>query len=441
MKEQLSQDRTTPNIRSGAAYMPLRTFRTIVIGITLVVIGFGFGYQAREVRSTFPVPASFGQSATPLERDDLDFAMFWNVWDALHQAYLDPEQLDSQKLIYGAIEGMTAAVGDPYTVFLPPDDNQRSKEDLNGEFDGVGIQLGYKRDTLAVMTPLDDHPAIKKGVKAGDLILHIADTAKEVDVDTDGMSLQEAVSIIRGKRGTPVTLTLYREDKGTFDVEIIRDTITIPSVEHELGNWTGVEFEESDNGTVVHVKVRRFGELTQEQWDEAVRTIIQNRDRIDGVVLDLRNNPGGFLRGAISLASDFIPEGVVVEQKGRFGGEKYEVDRRGRLLGVPVVILINGGSASASEIMAGAMRDRLKTPLVGETSFGKGTVQEAVDLTGNAGLHVTTSRWLLPSGDWIHDTGITPDFEIDLPDVDEASDEADFVDTQLQKAIEVLRSS
>jgi len=425
----------------GKQKVALRTIRTLILGLTLVLLGAGVGYEFRGRGGVSGLSQAIGtRSIMPLSRDQLDFGLFWQVWDKLEQSYVDPDKIDPERMVYGAIEGMTASLGDPYTVFLPPQENQAAKEDLNGEFDGVGIQLGYKNDTLAVQTPLDGHPAIKKGVRAGDLILNIKDELEGVDTDTVDMTLPEAVKLIRGKKGTDVTLTLYREEKGRFDVTITRDTIVIPSVEMEIGDFGGGKFTKADDGKIAWIKLRRFGDNTQSDWDQAIAQIIAKREQLDGIVLDVRNNPGGYLNTAINLASDFVTEGVIVQQKGRFDTKKYTVTRRSRLLGIPVVVLINEGSASASEILAGALRDRLQTKLIGEKSFGKGTVQEALDLADNAGLHVTTARWLLPSGDWIHEDGLKPDVQVSLPEVDSASDSAEIIDTQLQKAIETLRS-
>ena len=243
-----------------------------------------------------------------------------------------------------------------------------------------------------------------------------------------------------GKKGTPVTLTLFRESKGQWEVTIVRDTIVIPSVEIEVGNWGNEGWVKDEKGTVAWIKVRRFGDNTQAQWDQAVNQITTMMGQLKGIVLDLRNNPGGYLEGAVSLASDFIGEGVVVNQQGRLETKTYQVDRRGRLLGMPVVVLINGGSASASEILAGALRDRVQAKLVGERSFGKGTVQEALDLSSKAGLHVTTAKWLLPNGDWIHEEGLKPDVEVKLAETTSASASADMVDKQLQQAITTLEA-
>jgi carboxyl-terminal processing protease len=371
-----------------------------------------------------------------LERSQLDFSQFWQVWDTLESTYVDPGEINQQKLIQGAISGMTAAVGDPYTVYLPPQDNKQSKEDLNGEFDGIGIQLGYKKGTVAVQTPLENHPAIKAGIRAGDLILKITDEAKGIEEETTGMTLNEAVKLIRGKRGTPVTLQFYREDKGTFEETIVRETIVMPSVELTRGDWQDGEFKESNQGKIAWLRVYRFGDNTDNQWDSAISEIAGSRSSISGLVLDLRNNPGGLLESAIDLASEFIPEGLVVKQQGRNDTDVRQVSKRGRLLGMPMTVLINEGSASASEILAGALRDRLGVKLVGQKSFGKGTVQQVVDLSGGSGLHVTVAKWLLPNGDWIHDTGLTPEIEIELPEP--ATGSTEVVDTQLEAAIKAL---
>jgi carboxyl-terminal processing protease len=260
----------------------LKTVRSVVFGLTILVIGFGIGY---ELRGTGQIGIPFApKTVVPLKRDDLDFSQFWEVWDYLQRDYNDPEKIVPKKMIQGAISGMTASLGDPYTMYLPPVENQQSKEDLQGEFDGIGVQLGYKQSTLAVQTPLDEHPAIKQGVKAGDLILHIKDEAKKVDRDTSGISLNEAVTLIRGKKGTPVTIKFYREGKGEFELTIIRDTIVVPSVELEIGDWQSEKWTKNDKGKTAWLKVRRFGDRTQFEWDGALDTIAQKRSQLTGIV-------------------------------------------------------------------------------------------------------------------------------------------------------------
>ncbi len=339
--------------------------------------------------------------------------------------YLKPDDLDAKKLMYGAAEGMTAALGDPYTAFFPPTENQRSKEDLKGEFGGVGIQLGFVEKTLAVMSPIKDSPAMRAGLRAGDLILKIVDEKKKVDKDTSGINIEEAVNLIRGEKETEVKLTIFREgEKESREVALVRDTINVPSTELE---WV-------DNNKIAVIRVNKFGEKTLPEWESFVREIINKKAL--GVILDLRNNPGGYLQRAVDLGSEFIADGVIVKQRDKNRTEVLSVDRSGKLIGMPLVVLINRGSASASEILAGALRERLGTKLVGEKSFGKGTVQEAQEIGDGSSLHVTIAEWLLPSGKNIHKEGLMPDVEVKFV-YDEKNPKAD---NQLEKAIEVLKA-
>lgn len=354
-----------------------------------------------------------------------DFGLFWTVWDKLNQQYVDKSKLVPQKMVEGAISGMVAAVGDPYTVFLPAVQNKEAKDELGGEFEGVGIQLGFKDAQLAVVTPLDGTPAKKAGVKAGDLIAHIKDVKKEVDRSTDGMTLPEAVNIIRGTKGTLVELTLIRQ--GTSEpitVKLIRDTILVKSVT--------VEFK--DNEAVL--KLNRFGDRTQDEWNEAVNQLASLPvNQLRGIVLDLRNNPGGYLDGAVYMAGEFLPAGkvVVTQQFGDGTKEDQRVGRNGKLIQTKLVVLINEGSASAAEILAGALADYNRAKIVGVKSFGKGSVQQPEDFPDGAGLHVTIAKWLRPSGEWIDKIGIKPDVEVKMDDKDESND------LQLKKAIELLK--
>lgn len=411
----------------------LKKIRAVLIGVLLMVIGglvgWKVGYKAGESNGEGVMSLQTVINKESEERE-VDFKLFWEVWRRLEEDFLRKSDIDAQKMVYGAIRGMTAALGDSYTSFLPPSENKQTKQDLAGEFAGVGIQLGYKDETLAVIAPLEGHPAIAQGVEAGDLILRIKDEDKDVDTDTKDMSLPEAVRLIRGKKGKPVSLTLYSKgDDETREVTIVRDTIVVSTVELVFVNEDG---EESDNGRYAHLKVMRFGEKTAKEWQEAVSEIVQANP--EGVVLDLRNNPGGFLQRAVDLAGEFVGLGkVVVKERGRYDSRVFRSDRKGRLMSERLVVLVNGGSASASEILAGALRDQLGVKLVGENTFGKGTVQEAQELQGGAGLHVTIAEWLLPEGGNIDKTGLEVDVAVENERVD-----GELVDKQLMKAVEVL---
>ena len=399
--------------------------RLIIIGFVIAALfgslGFYLGTHKVEIELQ-KKPSVKIERRIPAKREDVDFALFWEVWDRLELDYLNQQDLDSAKMVYGAIQGMVTSLGDPYTVFLEPQDQKEVKEDLNGAFDGVGIQLGYENKQLTVIAPLIGTPAFKVGVKSGDLILAIDGQS------TKDVSLPEAVHLIRGEKGTEVILTLlHKGETEPFDAEITRDTIVIPSVE--------VIFI-GENHDIAQLKLLKFGDRTAEEWNTAVSNTLDHNPMVKGIILDLRNNPGGYLSGSVFIASEFLTSGVVVQQE-YDGGQKKEsfsVNRAGRLLTQPIVVLINKGSASASEIVAGALQDYERATIIGDKSFGKGTIQEAQELSEGTGLHITTARWLLPLGASIDKEGITPDEEIsdDL--------ETQDIDEQIQKAIEVLKS-
>jgi len=354
----------------------------------------------------------------------LDFSLFWRMWDKLSAKYYDKTKLVPGKMIYGAIQGMVAALGDPYTVFLPPTENKMINDDLKGSFEGVGIEIGYRGTQLAVISPLPGTPAEKAGVKPGDYIIGIKDDSKEIDQGTSGVSLPEAVQMIRGKAGTKVTLTFLRD--GTTDPivkEITREKINVPSV---ILSYVG------NDKSIAHIKVMKFGAETDGEWNKAVKEVSDN-PAVKGLVLDLRNNPGGYLQGAVDLAAEFLKNGSVVVSEERGDGTKrdFKTDRFGLFNDLPTVVLVNGGSASASEILSGALRDQRGIKLVGEKTFGKGTIQEPEDLENGAGIHITIAKWLTPSGTWVNGNGLEPDVKIE-------NDPKTTEDEQLQKAIEVL---
>lgn len=402
--------------------LTLPQIRKFAIVFSCVILAFSAGWLARDREIFFQENQSILgnlERIVPSAHRDVDFSLFWQVWDKLESDYYDKSKIDEGEMVFGAIKGMVASLKDPYTAFLPPDEQKRTQEDLGGKFEGVGIEIGFKGSRLAVLAPLEGSPAQKVGVKAGDFIVGIKDKKKDAEFSTAGMTLVDAVEAIRGPAGTKVTLVLTREGEDKpIEVEIERAKIEVPSVK--------LSFED----TVAVLKLLRFGGSTNGEWKKAIQQVRAKNPK--GMVLDLRNNPGGYLDGAVDVSSDFLGSGVVVIQEEGSGNKKeFKVDGKPGLQGVPLVVLINGGSASASEIVAGALKDHGRARVVGEKSFGKGTIQEARTV-GSSGLHITTARWLTPKGTWVNEVGIVPDVEVE-------DDSKTEVDEQLQKAVELLK--
>ncbi|KKS77703.1 MAG: Carboxyl-terminal protease [Candidatus Woesebacteria bacterium GW2011_GWB1_43_14] len=399
--------------------LTLPKVRKLIVVLTSWTFFFLLGYSI----AASSVPKITINRESPKNRD-LDFSLFWNIWDTLDANYYDNSQLDEANMIYGAIKGMVAAVGDPYTVFLTPRENEVTQEDLSGNFEGVGIQIGFRGQQLAVISPLPGTPAEEAGIKAGDYIVGIKDEEKDIERGTTGITLPEAVQLIRGRAGTKVNLTLLRGGSDEpIIVDVVRKSIDVPSVSLAFVGETK---------DIAHLRVMKFGAETKAEWDKAVLEILLHNN-LSGVILDLRGNPGGYLQGAVDLSGDFmdVNELVVIEDRGNAHTEELRANGPGRLKGEKLVILADGGSASASEILAGALRENLGTDIIGMTTFGKGTIQEPMYLDSGAGLHVTIAKWLTPKGNWVNDQGLLPDVEIE-DDFDTPEDE------QLAKAIDYL---
>lgn len=396
---------------------------TVVIGVLCGAIGWQLGHynlsaQWKNYQPTFQVT----NQQPPPGVENIDFKLFWDTWNLVSTKYVDKKAIDPQKMYYGAIQGMVAAVGDPYTVFLPPDAQKATQEELGGSFSGVGIELGYDAQKhLVVMAPLDGTPAKAAGIQAGDIIVTINGK------DTSGITLPDAVNLIRGPNGTKVNLEIYHAgDTKTKPIELTRATIVVKSVEYSAKKTPAGK-------NIAYIKLSRFGEMTDDEWQTAVSNALAAAPQ--GMVLDLRDNPGGYLDAAVFIGSEFLPTGdnVVLQENSEGVRQPYPVNRVGKLLNLPLVVLINKGSASASEIVSGALQDYKRAKLVGTQSFGKGTIQETQDLAGGTGLHITTAKWLTPNGRWIHQIGLTPDVAI------EATASADpLKDVQLDKALQVL---
>lgn len=382
-----------------------------LVAILIVAFSFGAGVYFGEKQVVCEVcPPS-----------DINFSLFWEAWDKLQENYVDGGKFNVQEMIYGAISGMVNSLGDPYTVFLKPDEAKRFVEDVKGTFEGVGMEIGIRKGQLQVVAPIDGTPAQKAGLRAGDKILKIGD---KITVD---MTTEEAVNLIRGPQGTEVVLNIYRDDwDAPKDIKIIRGVIDVPSVKMEI---------KEDN--IAYINIYQFSERAAYEFQNAAIDILNsNADRI---IIDLRNNPGGYLEISQNIAGWFLKKDdvVVVED---YGGKKeqdiYKAEGNAKLLPYPVVIIINQGSASASEILAGALRDDRGVKLIGEASFGKGSVQQLESLTGGSSLKITVAKWLTPKGESISDKGLEPDIKVELTD----KDYEQGLDPQLEKAIEIIKS-
>lgn len=412
------------NFIGKVAMVMLLLFMGAIIENKYLILSRYFQINATVPNTSATQLSKLSNVTSSQEKKDVDFGIFWEVWNLLERDYVYPEKLDATKMVDGAVGGLAASLEDPYTMYLPKEANERSAQDLAGAFYGVGIELGYIDGVLAAVSPLEGTPAFEAGVKPGDLIIRVKDEAKGIDEDSTRWSLDKAVDTIRGPKDTAVILTLVRKGvEAPFDVSIKRGEIVVKSVT--------LEFVEQAGKKVAHLKVSRFGERTNAEWEIAVTQILAQKNSINGIILDMRNNPGGYFEGAIDMASEFIEDGNIVSQKDRLLTQDFEARGKARLTGIPVEVLVNKGSASASEIVAGALRDSIGAKLVGTKTFGKGTVQDRRELSNGAGIHITIARWMLPKGDWIHEEGIPVDVEIE----DNVETEAD---EQLNKAIEVL---
>lgn len=384
------------------------------LGLAFLLFGLGL-YLGRYV-----VPASELKQLGELQYVTVDqqgerqliFPTFWEAWDGLHNNFIG--DLEDKKLYYAAVAGMVAGAGDPYTVFSPPAETKQFEETIEGAFGGVGVEIGVKNEAVTVIAPLADSPAEKAGVREGDVILAIDD--KQITPET---SLDEVVRQIRGENGKPVKLTVYREGlNAPEEINIVRDKIEIESVK--------LKVEEE----IAIITITNFNSDTAKRFNNAARDAVQANAK--GVIVDLRNNPGGFLQGAVDMASRFIDKGlVVVSEKGQINKE-YKANGNEILKNLPVAVLVNGGSASASEILAGALLDHLRAPIVGVKTFGKGSVQEFMKLSDGSSLRVTVAKWFTPNGRSIADEGIAPTVEV-------AQNRETEADEQLDRAKEELR--
>ncbi|MDD4990564.1 MAG: S41 family peptidase [Candidatus Pacebacteria bacterium] len=382
-------------------------YSIILVALFVGIFGIGIWVGVNKIAYSVPQP------------DAIDFSLFWDAYSKLQENFIDPSKIDNQKIIYGAIEGMTKSLDDPYTSFFDPEQAKRFQQDLSGSFEGIGAEIGVKKEVLTIIAPLSGTPAEKAGLKSGDLILKIDGK------DATNMTTDEAVNLIRGQGGTVVTLNIFREGWSVSkDIEIVRDTIIVPTMDWKI----------MDNN-IAYIHINEFGETLPADFKTAAMQILQGPAK--KIVLDLRGNPGGYLEAAQNIAGWFLKQGqtVVIEDFGQGKTQQvYKAQGNASLVSFPVVVLIDQGSASASEILAGALRDNRNIKLVGIKSFGKGSVQEFTDLRGGSFLKITIAKWLTPNGSSISEVGLSPDIKVEITEQDAEAKK----DPQLDKALEII---
>ena len=349
---------------------------------------------------------------------DIDFSLFWKTWDLIKTNYVDQDKLTDKQMFYGALSGLVSSVDDPYTVFMNPEESKLFNQDLTGTFSGIGAEVGLRNDVVTIIAPLAGTPAERAGLRSGDKVYAIDKQS------TVGLTVDEAVKKIRGDKGTTVTLTIARNGDKLRDISITRDTIVVKSVATNYDQASGL----------YTITVSNFNADTEPLFQAAIQDIERQKPR--GLILDLRNNPGGYLDAAVAIASFWISDGVIVSEQ--FSNQSATQPQHARglapLAGLPTVVLINQGSASASEIVAGALMDHQQATTIGKTTYGKGSVQVVRDLPDGSMVKITTAKWLTPNGTSINDKGIKPNIEVELTEDDFNKN----VDPQMVKARQFL---
>jgi carboxyl-terminal processing protease len=403
--------------------MKNKTWRFILLGVVVLLVvacAYGGGFVTGQILPTNFITRSgtqpSGQAAnTPTDLQTI-FEPFWQAWDLAHQNYVDP--VDDAKLMEGAIKGMMEALGDPHTAYWTVQEAQDFNRALQGSYSGIGAYVNTDGDYLTIIEPISGSPAEKAGLKPGDQILAV-DGKDVAGMDPDLVR----TTMVMGEAGTDVKLTVLRKgEEKPFDVTITRQVITIPSVESKM----------LDNN-IAYIKISIFGQNTATDFHDQLGQLMAQNPK--ALILDLRNNGGGYLTAAVSVASEFLDSGVVTYEQGKDGTrQSYDVQPDGLALNVPMVVLVNQYTASASEIVSGALQDYGRARLVGVKTYGKGTVQLSYPLDNGGEAHITIARWLTPNGNLIDKLGITPDQVVEITQADYDAGK----DPQLDAAIQLL---
>ena len=407
-------------------HRPLRLLSAIIIVMAIGASSFAGGYVVgRDAPASGGVLSSSAEgpqstAVAPPEAADRSFTVLEEAWRLIWQEYYKRTDVDPNKLSYGAIEGLVSSLGDPHTAFSTPQQARVDEDDLRGKFEGIGVTVEMREGKLTVVSPLADSPGARAGILPGDVIIQVDGR------DIAGMDMLDAVALIRGPRGTTVKLTIMRGDEKTpRNFEVVREEIKLVSVQAKMLD-----------GAIAYVSISSFGANTNSELVGELRSLLAQKPQ--GLVLDLRNNPGGLLDASVDVASQFLSEGVVLyEQRGGSERQAFEVKEGGVAREIPMVVLINKGSASASEIVAGALQDHGRAKLVGERSFGKDTVQNVHTLSDQSSLRITVAQWFTPNSQDIHEKGLRPDVEVA---VDEKALE-EGRDVQLERAVQVVKES
>ena len=394
----------------------------ITAGLLIALVFYLLGVNAGENKITTSVVGV--ENRTEGQPGSVDFAAFWKAWNAINEKYVPAsttaETVTDQEKIWGSIKGLASSLGDPYTVFFPPVESELFESDIRGNFEGVGMEIVAQEGAITVIAPLKSSPAERAGILAGDKVIKINDEV------TSSLSTEEAVQLIRGPKNTEVFFTVSREGvREPFEISVTRDIIDIPTINTEILP-----------GGIFKIDLYSFTAQSPNLFRGALREFIQSGH--SKLILDLRGNPGGYLEAAIDMASWFLAPGKVIVRES-FSGDKEERVYRSKGYDIfterlEFVILVDGGSASASEILAGALAEHEKATLVGSKTFGKGSVQELVSITHDTSLKVTIARWLTPNGVSISNEGITPSVVVERTISDMEADR----DPQLEKAIQIL---